>query len=136
MGMVMMRVYVVTEGMYSDMYIAGTATSLVDAARIVAEKACVDAPSISAFEGGGEVEGKGTLCCMFCNLQSGEISPTVERAIQAVPENVTVPPIVKVFPDANWSPAVFVIGTDRSKVAQAFSDTLAAEAIKRGWAIG
>lgn len=129
----MKRVYVVTEGMYSDMYIAGAVTSLVDAARIAAEKACVEAPLIRAFEGGNKAEGNGTLCYMYCDLRNGKIAPTRQGVIDHVPGNANVPPIVKVFPDANWRPAVFVIGSDRSKVAQAFSDTLAAEAIKRGW---
>ena len=129
----MKRIYVVTNGMYSDMYIAGAATSLVDAAKIVVDKACTEYPLIEVFEGGNRIEGEGSLHLMYCNLQSRNISPTHEKVIHEVPENVTVPPIVKVFPDANWSPVVFVAGTDRSKVAQAFSDALAAEAIKRGW---
>lgn len=129
----MQRVYVVTNGMYSDMYIAGASTSLVDAARIVVDKACTEYPLIEVFEGGNRIEGEGSLHFMYCNLQSGEISPTSGGKIHEVPENVNIRPIVKVFPDANWSPAVFVIGTERSKVAQAFSDTLAAEAAKRGW---
>ena len=132
----MQRIYVVTNGMYSDMYIAGASTSLVDAAKIVVDKACTEYPLIEVFEGGNGIEGEGSLHYMYCNLQSREISPTIEGKIWGVPESVSIRPIVKVFPDANWSPAVFVIGTDRSKVAQAFSDTLAAEAIKRGWAIG
>lgn len=129
----MKRVYVVTEGMYSDMYIAGASTSLIDAVRIVAEKACVGEPRIWAFEGGDEADGNGTLSYVYCDLRNGKIAPTRQGVIDYVPGNANVPPIVKVFPDANWSPAVFVIGTERSKVAQAFSDTLAAEAIKRGW---
>ena len=129
----MQRIYVVTNGMYSDMYIAGASTSLVDAARIVVDKACTESPLIEVFEGGNRIEGEGVLHYMYCNLQNGKIAPFVERTIQEVPENVTVPPIVKVFPDTKWSPAVFAIGSERSKVAQAFSDTLAAEAIKRGW---
>lgn len=132
----MTKIYVVTDGMYSDMRIEGATTSLVDAAKIVVDKACNDFPLIEVFEGGNRIEGEGVLHFMYCNLQSGEISPASEGKIHEVPENVNVSPIVKVFPDAKWSPAVFVIGSDRSKVAQAFSDTLAAEAIKRGWAIG
>ena len=133
MGMVMQRIYVVTNGMYSDMYIAGASTSLVDAAKIVVDKACTESPLIEVFEGGNGIEGEGVLHYMYCNLQNGKITPTVERTIQEVPANVNVPPIVKVFPGTKWSPAVFAIGSERSKVAQAFSDTLAAEAIKRGW---
>lgn len=129
----MQRIYVVTNGMYSDMYIAGASTSLVDAAKIVADKACGDSPLIEVFEGGNGIEGEGVLHYMYCNLQNGKIAPYVESTIQGVPGNVTVPPIVKVFPDVKWGTAVFVIGTERGKVAQAFSDTLAAEAIKRGW---
>lgn len=129
----MKRIYVVTDGMYSDMRIEGATTSLVDAAKIVVDKACDDYPLIEVFEGGNRIEGEGVLHYMYCNLTNGKITPTVERTIQEVPENTTVHPIVKVFPDAKWSPAVFVIGSERSKVAQAFSDTLAAEAIKRGW---
>ena len=129
----MQRIYVVTNGMYSDMRIEGASTSLVDAAKIVVDKACSDFPLIEAFEGGNRIEGEGVLHYMYCNLQNGKIAPTVERTIQEVPENVNLRPIVKVFPDAKWSPAVFVIGTERSKVAQAFSDTLAAEVAKRGW---
>ena len=129
----MQRIYVVTNGMYSDMRIEGASTSLVDAAKIVVDKACSDFPLIEAFEGGNRIEGEGVLHYMYCNLQNGKIAPTVERTIQEVPENVNVRPIVKGFPDAKWSPAVFVIGTERSKVAQAFSDALAAEATKRGW---
>lgn len=132
----MQRIYVVTNGMYSDMRIAGASTSLVDAAKIVVDKECTEYPLIEVFEGGNRIEGEGSLHLMYCNLQSRNISPTHEKVIHEVPENVTVHPIVKVFPDAKWSPAVFVIGTERSKVAQAFSDTLAAEAIKRGWVIG
>lgn len=129
----MTKIYVVTDGMYSDMRIEGATTSLVDAAKIIADKACDDDPLILAFEGGHEIEGEGTLYYMTCKLQNGKISPSREGFINYIPAGVNVPPIVKVFPDANWSPAVFVIGSDRSKVAQAFSDALAAEAIKRGW---
>lgn len=136
MGMVMKRIYVVTDGMYSDMRIEGATTSLVDAAKIIVDKACDDGPLIQAFEGGHEIGGEGTLYYMVCKLINGKISPAREGFINYIPEGVNVPPIVKVFPDAKWSPAVFVIGSERSKVAQAFSDALAAEAIKRGWAIG
>lgn len=129
----MQRIYVVTNGMYSDMYIAGASTSLVDAAKIVVDKACTESPLIEVFEGGDMIEGEGVLHYMYCNLQNGKIAPFVESAIHEVPENVTVPPTVKVSPDAVWGPAVFVIGTERGKVAQAFSDTLAAESLKRGW---
>lgn len=131
----MQRIYVVTNGMYSDMYIAGASTSLVDAAKIVVDKACTEYPLIEIFEGGDRIEGEGSLHYMYCNLQSREISPTIEGKIWDVPENVNVRPIVKVFPDANFSPLVFVIGSDRGKVAQAFSDALAAEATKRGWRV-
>ena len=129
----MQRIYVVTNGIYSDTRIEGASTSLADAAKIVVDKACTEHPLIEVFEGGNRIEGEGSLHFMYCNLQSGEISPPIKGKIHEVPENVTLPPIVKVFPEANWSPAVFVVGTERGKVAQAFSDTLAAEAIKRGW---
>ena len=129
----MQRIYVVTNGMYSDMYIAGASTSLVDAAKIVVDKACTEYPLIDVFEGGNRIEGEGSLHFMYCNLWGSEIAPAREDIIDYVPGNVNVPPIVKVFPDAKWSPAVFVIGAEHSKVAQAFSDTLAAEAAKRGW---
>lgn len=129
----MTKIYVVTNGMYSDMRIEGATTSLVDAAKIIANKACDNDPLILAFEGGHEIEGEGALCYMSCKLQNGKLSPVRESFIDYVPGNANVAPIVKVFPDAHWSPAVFVIGSERSKVAQAFSDTLAAEAIKRGW---
>ena len=133
--MVMVRVYVVTDGVYSDMRIEGASTSLVDAAKIVADKACSDNPLIWAFEGGDEVEGDGTLYYMVCDLQGGGIATTREGVVDYVPGKVNVPPIVKVLPVAQWRPLVFVIGSDKGKVAQAFSDTLAAEAIKRGLVI-
>lgn len=129
----MTRIYVVTNGVYSDMYIAGASTNLADAARIIAEKACVESPAIEVFEGRDAIEGEGTLHFMYCNVINGNISSPCEGVVYGVPENATIRPIVKAFPDANWGPQVFVIGTERSKVAQAFSDTLAAEATKRGW---
>lgn len=135
----MTRVYITTDGCYSDYHIRGAYTSPYEAAKDFAEACMVgDNPLIECFDGGERIRMPNTLFIKQYFRPTGEApwrrttEPTSETLDNAI--DVEIHPIVKIAREHSYEydPYITVVGTDETQVNQAYSDAVAAETVKHG----
>lgn len=129
----MTTVYVVETGYYSDRFVLGAYLSIREAAHSLAHHWPGEV-SITAFDKERIIEGDSNLYVMNYYREI-DWRDSSEEAITLcdLPDFQLVRPIVCVREKPDYVPDITVVGSDESQVCKAFNDTLAVEAIKRGW---
>lgn len=129
----MTTVYVVETGYYADRFVLGAYLSMGGVADSLARHWPGEV-SITAFDKERIIGGSNNLYVMNYYRELDWRDPREEKiTLCSLPDFQPISPIVRVREKPDYLPDITVVGSDEQQVAQAFSDTLAAEAIKRGW---